>query len=95
MTFHAIMQQDIAFHDLPEHSSGHLTAAISEWSNKIVSLLGINCGAIMQGFFTLILGGILGTVFAWRVGLVAFACVPLFSASHFSERLSLTLTHTC
>lgn len=41
-TFGAILRQDIAFFDDEEHSSGKLTADISDWAQKVNGLAGIS-----------------------------------------------------
>ncbi|GAA5912585.1 hypothetical protein JCM5296_000742 [Sporobolomyces johnsonii] len=76
-TFKSIMRQDIAYFDRDENSTGHLTAMISDLAQKILGLMGVTQGTIVQSVFTLIAGSIIGLSYAWRVALVGIACIPL------------------
>jgi ATP-binding cassette, subfamily B (MDR/TAP), member 1 len=77
LSFKAILRQDIEFFDKDENSTGSLTSALSDNPQKVNGLAGVTLGAIVQAFATLVVGLILGLVFAWKLGLVGLACMPL------------------
>ncbi|BGP16128.1 hypothetical protein JCM10213v2_004122 [Rhodosporidiobolus nylandii] len=76
-TFRTILRQDIAFFDRDENSTGHLVANISDWATKVYGLFGQTQGVIIQSFFTLIAGAIIGLSYAPKVAAVGIACMPL------------------
>ena len=65
------------------HSTGQLTSSLSDNPQKIHGLAGVTLGAIIQSAATLIIGVILGISFAWQLGLVGLACVPLVVSAGF------------
>jgi ATP-binding cassette subfamily B (MDR/TAP) protein 1 len=77
MSFKAILRQDIEFFDQDEHSTGGLVSSLSDDPQKVNGLAGVTLGAIVQSLSTLLVGVILGLIFAWRVGVVGLACAPL------------------
>lgn len=81
--FRAILRQDIEFFDKDENSTGQLTSALSDNPQKIHGLAGVTLGAILQSASTLVVGIILGIIFAWKLGLVGLACVPLVISAGF------------
>ncbi|GAA5829569.1 hypothetical protein JCM3766R1_001228 [Sporobolomyces carnicolor] len=76
-TFKAILRQDIAYFDRDENSTGHLTALVADLAQKINGLMGVTQGTIVQSFFTLIAGAIIGLVYSPKVAAVGIACFPL------------------
>ncbi|GAA5960034.1 hypothetical protein JCM3765_006142 [Sporobolomyces pararoseus] len=76
-TFKAILRQDIAYFDRDENSTGHLTAQVADLAQKINGLMGVTQGTIVQSFFTLIAGAIIGLVYSPKVAAVGIACFPL------------------
>jgi ATP-binding cassette, subfamily B (MDR/TAP), member 1 len=77
LSFRAILRQDIEFFDKDENSTGQLTSSLSDNPQKVQGLAGVTLGAIVQSASTLIVGMIIGIAFAWKLGLVGLACVPL------------------
>ncbi|EIN12733.1 P-loop containing nucleoside triphosphate hydrolase protein [Punctularia strigosozonata HHB-11173 SS5] len=77
LSFKAILRQDIEFFDKDENSTGALTSSLSDNPQKVNGLAGVTLGAIVQAFATLVVGLILGLIFAWKLGLVGLACMPL------------------
>ncbi|KAF8442930.1 P-loop containing nucleoside triphosphate hydrolase protein [Boletus edulis BED1] len=75
-SFKAILRQDIEYFDKDEHSTGSLTASLSENPQKVNGLAGVTLGTIVQSLTTLIGGSIIGLVFAWKPALVGMACIP-------------------
>ncbi|SCV74374.1 BQ2448_6806 [Microbotryum intermedium] len=80
-TFASILRQDIAFFDRDENSTGHLTATIADYAQKINGLFGLTAGVIIQSCFTLLAGAIVGLSYAWRLALVGIACMPITIAA--------------
>ncbi|KAG7088358.1 hypothetical protein E1B28_012362 [Marasmius oreades] len=76
LSFKAILRQDIVFFDQDDHSTGGLTTDLSDHPQKVNGLAGITLGAIVQSLSTLIVGIIVGIIFAWKIGLVGLACTP-------------------
>ncbi|KAH9940672.1 P-loop containing nucleoside triphosphate hydrolase protein [Amylocystis lapponica] len=64
LSFKAILRQDIEFFDRDEN-------------NKIFGLAGVTLGTFAQACATLVGGLVLGWIFAWKLGLIAFACTPI------------------
>ncbi|THG99669.1 hypothetical protein EW026_g2716 [Hermanssonia centrifuga] len=83
LSFRAILRQDIEFFDRDENSTGQLTSSVSDNPQKVHGLAGVTLGAILQSAATLIIGLILGTAFAWKLGLVGLACTPLVVSAGF------------
>jgi ATP-binding cassette subfamily B (MDR/TAP) protein 1 len=77
LSFKAILRQDIHFFDKDEHSTGALTANLSENPQKVNGLAGITLGAIVQALATVIAGTILGLIFIWKIALISLACTPV------------------
>jgi ATP-binding cassette subfamily B (MDR/TAP) protein 1 len=77
LSFKAIVRQDIEFFDRDDHTTGYLTAVLSDNPQKISGLAGVTLGAIVQSIATLVAGLVLGLIFIWKVALVAIACTPL------------------
>ncbi|EKM58407.1 uncharacterized protein PHACADRAFT_252704 [Phanerochaete carnosa HHB-10118-sp] len=79
--FRAILRQDIEYFDEDEHSTGSLTAGLSDKPEKIEGLAGVTLGAIVQSISTLACGFTIGIAFTWKLGLVGVACAPLIVSS--------------
>ncbi|KAJ4482117.1 P-loop containing nucleoside triphosphate hydrolase protein [Lentinula aciculospora] len=77
LSFRAILRQDIEFFDRDENNTGALTSELSDNPQKVNGLAGVTLGALVQSASTLIGGTIVGLIFAWKLGLVGFACMPL------------------
>ncbi|EIN12716.1 P-loop containing nucleoside triphosphate hydrolase protein [Punctularia strigosozonata HHB-11173 SS5] len=77
LSFKAILRQDIEFFDEDENNTGAVTSSLSDNPQKVNDLAGVTLGVIVQSFATLVVGLVLGLVFAWKLGLVGLACMPL------------------
>jgi ATP-binding cassette subfamily B (MDR/TAP) protein 1 len=77
LSFKAVLRQDIEYFDQEEHSTGGIVSSLSDDPQKVNGLAGVTLGAIVQAISTLVVGVVLGLIFAWRVGLVGLACAPL------------------
>ncbi|KAJ3989819.1 P-loop containing nucleoside triphosphate hydrolase protein [Lentinula detonsa] len=83
LSFRAILRQDIEFFDRDENNTGALTAELSDNPQKVNGLAGVTLGAIVQSASTLIGGTIVGLIFAWKLGLVGVACMPVLVTTGF------------
>ncbi len=83
LSFRAILRQDIEYFDKDEHSTGQLTSSLSDNPQKIHGLAGVTLGAIIQSASTVVIGVALGIAFAWKIGLVGLACMPLVISAGF------------
>ena len=61
-SFRAIMRQEIAFFDRPEHSTGSLTTMLSTEATAMSGLSGVNLGSILTVLVNLTSGMILAYV---------------------------------
>ncbi|KAF5385690.1 hypothetical protein D9757_005473 [Collybiopsis confluens] len=77
LSFRAILRQDIEFFDRDEHNTGALVSDLSDNPQKVNGLAGVTLGAIVQSISTLVGGAIVGIIFAWKLGLVGVACMPV------------------
>ncbi|KAI0697870.1 P-loop containing nucleoside triphosphate hydrolase protein [Cytidiella melzeri] len=83
ISFAAYLRQDIEYFDKDENSTGQLTSSLSDNPQKVYGLAGVTLGAIIQSGSTLIIGMIIGIAFAWKIGLVGLACMPLVVSAGF------------
>jgi ATP-binding cassette subfamily B (MDR/TAP) protein 1 len=90
--FTAMIAQDIAFFDIPENSSGSLTARLSSDPQALHDLIQGNLGLIIVVIVNLTSSCILSLVVGWKLALVAiFGCLPpLFLAGFTRMRLELS-----
>ncbi|KIK53745.1 hypothetical protein GYMLUDRAFT_925139 [Collybiopsis luxurians FD-317 M1] len=77
LNFRAILRQDIEYFDSDEHSTGSLVSDLSDNPQKVNGLAGVTLGVLIQSVSTLIAGAIVSLIFAWKLGLIGIACMPL------------------
>lgn len=90
--FVAMITQDIAFFDIPENSSGSLTARLSSDPQALHDLIQGNLGLIIAVIVNLLSSCTLSLIVGWKLALVAiFGCLPpLFAAGFTRMRLELS-----
>ncbi|KIM82065.1 hypothetical protein PILCRDRAFT_483988 [Piloderma croceum F 1598] len=81
LTFKATLRQDIEFFDKTENSAGGLTTRLSDNPQKVNGLAGTTLAAIVDCMATVVIGSILGLIFAWKIALVAIACIPVVTSA--------------
>ncbi|EJU03194.1 multidrug resistance protein 1 [Dacryopinax primogenitus] len=81
ISFSSIMKQDISWFDEDRHSTGALTANLSDYPQKISGLGGVTLGTILQSATTVVGGAIVGLCYGWKLALVGIACVPFVIGS--------------
>lgn len=74
--FRAYLRSDVSFFDEKENSSGSLTSALAENTQKINGFIGVSLGTIVQSIATLIVGIIIALIYGWKLALVVIACIP-------------------
>ncbi|KZT56320.1 P-loop containing nucleoside triphosphate hydrolase protein [Calocera cornea HHB12733] len=88
ISFSSILRQDVTWFDEERHSTGALTAGLSDNPQKISGLGGVTLGAIVQSITTVIGGAIIGLCYGWKLGLVGIACIPfVISAGYIRLRV--------
>ncbi|KAK9462431.1 P-loop containing nucleoside triphosphate hydrolase protein [Lipomyces oligophaga] len=88
--FRHMLRQDISFFDRDENTTGTLTMSLARDGQSIDGLSGATFGQIMNSIFNVIGSAILAIVVAYKLGLVAVACVPLMVVSGFFRFWVLT-----
>lgn len=89
--FGAMLSQDIEYFDLPENSSGSLTARLSTDPQALQDLISLNIGLILIVIVNVVSSSILALATGWKVALVTlFGCLPpLFLAGFTRMRMEM------
>ncbi len=75
LVFDKLMRYSIPFFDF--HSVGELTTMLDEDSEAVGNVTGLQQGQRVQVFTCLIAGMVVALAYAWQIGLIAIACIPL------------------
>ena len=75
LVFDKIMSYSIPFFDF--HSVGELTTMLDEDTDAVGNVTGLQQGQRVQVFTCLIAGMVVALAYAWQIGLIAIACIPL------------------
>jgi ATP-binding cassette subfamily B (MDR/TAP) protein 1 len=75
LVFDKLMRYSIPFFDF--HSVGELTTMLDEDSDAVGNVTGLQQGQRVQVFTCLLAGMVVALAYAWQIGLIAIACVPL------------------
>jgi len=75
LVFDKILSYSIPFFDF--HSVGELTTMLDEDTDAVGNVTGLQQGQRVQVFTCLIAGMVVALAYAWQIGLIAIACVPL------------------
>eukprot|EP00985_Skeletonema_marinoi_P011151 scaffold5282_cov242-Skeletonema_marinoi.AAC.1 len=75
LVFDKIMSYSIPFFDF--HSVGELTTMLDEDSEAVGNVTGLQQGQRVQVFTCLVAGMVVALAYAWQIGLIAIACIPL------------------
>jgi ATP-binding cassette subfamily B (MDR/TAP) protein 1 len=75
--FASLINQDMAFYDQVEISSGSLAAFLSTEASKLTGISGTTLGAILNSVMTLITAIAVSCSFGWELGLVATSTIPI------------------
>ncbi|KAK9367521.1 P-loop containing nucleoside triphosphate hydrolase protein [Lipomyces kononenkoae] len=94
-SFRQMLRQDIAYFDREENTTGSLTSTLSKDAQSVEGLSGATLGQILLSTVTVVAGTILSLAVAWKLALVAFACMPImvgcgflrfYMLQHFQEQ---------
>lgn len=85
------MRQDVAFFDRDENSTGALTSSLATQCTNLAGLHGNTLGTILSIFTNLISSVIVSLVVAWRLALVAIACLPILITAGYLRIKMLTI----
>ncbi|XP_049873104.1 ATP-dependent translocase ABCB1-like [Pectinophora gossypiella] len=80
LMFGKILEQEIAFFDEKENSTGALCARLAGEAAAVQGATGQRIGTVLQAIGTFGLALVLSMIYEWRVGMVAFTFVPLIAA---------------
>ena len=75
--FHAMLQQEIGWHDQEENNTGALCARLSGDAGKVQGATGARVGSVLQGVFSMFIAVIVSLYYEWRLGLVGAFMFPL------------------
>ena len=76
-TFRAILRQDVAFFDEPDHSSGALCTYLATEASAVQGASGVRLGVLLQNFITVGAGILIGFIFSWQLTLLIIGFLPL------------------
>jgi ATP-binding cassette subfamily B (MDR/TAP) protein 1 len=88
--FASFLRQDVSFFDDDRHTSGALTAKLSEDAQMIQGISGSALGTIVQFVSTLLGGIIVALIYGWKLGLTATAVLPLLVGSAYWRNRIIT-----
>ncbi|XP_052753180.1 ATP-dependent translocase ABCB1-like isoform X2 [Galleria mellonella] len=83
--FEKLLQQEIAYYDDKNNSTGALCARLAGEAAAVQGATGQRIGTVLQAIGSLILAQILSLYYEWRVGLIACAFVPFMAVIVYKE----------
>eukprot|EP01133_Synstelium_polycarpum_P018363 gene18363-21975_t len=84
-SFRSIIRQDIGWFDLPENSTGVLTANLATDATLVQGMTSERLGLLLQNIVTIIIGLIIAFVGGWKLTLVVLATVPIIALAGKAE----------
>ncbi len=75
--FRAILRQEIAYFEQPEHSTGALCTRLATEASAVHGASGVRFGYILEYVFASGVGVIIGFVYTWQLTLPIAAFIPL------------------
>lgn len=88
--FEAMVRRDMGWFDFPEHSTGELTTRLEADAEMVAKVTGWALGYRVRVIATLIAGVTIALYFAWQVGLVTLACVPLIMGAAIIQKVCMS-----
>jgi len=79
MSFYSILCQDIGWFDMPENSTGILTANLATDSTLVQGMTSQRLGLLVQNIVTVVAGLVIAFISGWKLTLVILACVPVIA----------------
>ncbi|XP_031765976.2 ATP-dependent translocase ABCB1-like isoform X2 [Galleria mellonella] len=84
--FGTLLQQDVAYYDDKNNSTGALCARLAGEAAAVQAATGQRIGTLLQAAGTLVLALVISFYYEYRVGLVALVFVPLIAGVFYKER---------
>ncbi|XP_059052145.1 ATP-dependent translocase ABCB1-like [Achroia grisella] len=84
--FGTLLQQDVAYYDNKDNSTGALCARLAGEAAAVQAATGQRIGTLLQAAGTLILALVISLYYEYRVGLVALVFVPIIAGVFYKER---------
>eukprot|EP01133_Synstelium_polycarpum_P008407 gene8407-9888_t len=78
-SFRSIIRQDIGWFDLPENSTGILTANLATDATLVQGMTSQRLGLLLQNLVTTVVGLVIAFVSGWKLTLVILATVPIIA----------------
>ena len=78
--YEAILKKSVGWFDLRDNSAGVLTSVLASDIQALNGASTEGLAVIVETFFALVCGIVLGFIFSWKVSLVALGCVPFMVA---------------
>ncbi|XP_047990871.1 ATP-dependent translocase ABCB1-like [Leguminivora glycinivorella] len=85
MLFGKLLQQEIAFYDHKDNSTGALCARLAGEAASVQGATGQRIGTVLSAIGTFGFALVLSLIYEWRVGLVALTFVPVMVAILYKE----------
>ncbi|CBJ28571.1 conserved unknown protein [Ectocarpus siliculosus] len=87
---HVQVRHDISWFDKESSAVGILTSRLESEASMVRRSTGSNVAHSTQLIMTLTIGTVIGLVFAWQIGLLAMAMIPLIAAAGVVQMAMLT-----
>ncbi|CAN0287525.1 unnamed protein product [Ectocarpus sp. 6 AP-2014] len=87
---HVQVRHDISWFDKESSAVGILTSRLESEASMVRRSTGSNVAHSTQLMMTLTIGTVIGLVFAWQIGLLAMAMIPLIAAAGVVQMAMLT-----
>ena len=88
--FKALMRQEVAYFDLPEHNSATLSTTLAKDATHIKGMVGDRLMLIVQNIVTMVFAICVSFYYGWRLALVVLAITPLQALGAFIEMKTYT-----
>eukprot|EP01132_Coremiostelium_polycephalum_P000417 gene417-527_t len=79
LSFKSIIRQDVGWFDMPENSTGILTANLATDATLVQGMTSQRLGLLIQNMITTVAGIVIAFVAGWKLTLVILACVPIIA----------------
>ncbi|XP_030843068.1 ATP-dependent translocase ABCB1 isoform X1 [Strongylocentrotus purpuratus] len=77
--FWAILRQDAAWFDEPEHNTGSLANVLATDASNVQGATGLRISTLMHEFVTVLIAVIIAFIYGWQLALFTLCAVPLMT----------------
>ncbi|CAF0740937.1 unnamed protein product [Adineta steineri] len=88
--FRVLLQQDVAYFDLPENNTGALCTRLATEASAVQGATGIRIGTMLQNISNLGVGMILAFIYGWSLTLLMLAFIPFMIIAGFLQTYLMT-----